>query len=411
MLEQYYKILGLSPDIDEKGLKKVYHKLALEFHPDVNTAPNAHENFLEICEAYEIILSRINSDTHIFTSQPEEEDLANYEEILKEARARATERARMKYEKVKAEKEFFENNLIFVSLRYIGNYLAVPFSIGLVVFPIIVAWKEGLQMFFGLFFFWVIGAVIIMHIYSKRKTWFHPGKININRKDILDFLTIEKRDESKESCFFSKKRVANSTPFHFTLFLVRDIKLKNYGVAMHSVAYKRKYKEVIIPRSYKANLLHFTLSFLKPILFISGLFILPVPSFPWRFALSICMTLLVANTVLFVGRTKSKTGFLLTPFMLLKLSIWIIIMISQTTLYPGLVLFSTNRLLGIILLMLFFLDLVLDLALRIFPFYKMMYIPILKQPGKIKTLFKEGYQNYLDIPVWSTIYPLFRYLI
>ena len=412
MLEQYYKILGLSSNIDEKSLKKAYHKLALEFHPDVNPAPDAHEKFLEICEAYEIILFRINSDTHIFVSQPEEkeEDLANYEEILKEARERATERARMKYEKIKAEKEFFESNPVFVILRYVGNYLAIPFSLGLILLPIVIASQEGIHMFFGLFFFWIIGAVIIMHVYSKRKTWFHPGKLNVEWKDVLNFLSIEKRDNAKERCFFAKNRIANSTAFHFTLFQVRDIQLKNYGAAMHSVGYKRKYKEIIVPRSYKANFLHFTLSFLKPLLFILGLFFLPIHSFPWRFAFSLSLTLVMANGILFLSKTKSKTGFLLTPFMIIKLAIWIFVIISQTTMYSGLVLFSTNRLIGFILLMLFFLDMVLDLLLRIFPFYKKMYIPILEQPGKIKNLFEEGYQNYLDIPIWSTIYPLFRYL-
>ena len=412
MLESYYKILGLSFDANEKSLKKAYHKLALKIHPDVNPAPNAVKKFQELCEAYEIILSRINTDTRIFVSQVEEEveDLVDYEDILKEARERATERARMKYEKVKAEKEFFESHPLFVILRYIGNYLAIPFSLGLILFPIIRAYQEGFHMFFGLFFFWIIGGVIVMHIYSKRETWFHPGKISLSWADIVIFFHIEKTSAAKEKCFFSKNRMANSTAFQYTLFQVRDIKLKNYGAAMHSVGYKRKYKEVIIPRSYKAYLLHFILSIVKPIIFVLGIIFFPIPSILWRITFSFCFVLLIENLILFISRTKSKTGFLLTPFIILKFSLWIIIMISQTTLYPGLVLFSTNILLAIVLLMLFFLDLVLDLLLRIFPFYKKMYRPLLKQPGKAGKLFEEGYQNYLDIPIWTSIYPFFRYL-
>jgi len=412
MLESYYKILGLSLDADEKSLKKAYHKLALKIHPDVNPDTDAVKKFQELCEAYEIILSRINSNTQIFVSQPEEEgdDLVDYEEIIKKARERATARARMRYEKVKAEKEFFESHPLFVVLRYIGNYLAIPLSFGLIFFPIIAAFQEGIHMFFGLFFFWIIGGVLIMHINSKKETWFHPGKINITWHEIISFFHIEKREVAKEACFFSKNRMANSTAFHYTLFQVRDIQLKNYGAAMHSVGYKRKYKEVIIPRSYKAYLLHFILSIIKPIIFVLGLIFFPIPSFIWRIAFSFCLVLIIENLILFIGRTKSKTRFLLTPFVLIKISLWIIIILSQTTLYSGLVLFSTNILFAIVLLMLFFLDLVLDLTLRIFPFYKKMYRPLLKQPGKIENLFEEGYQNYLDIPIWTTIYPFFRYL-
>jgi len=51
----YYKVLGLSSTASKEEIKKAYRKLALEFHPDKNKSPDAHEKFIEINEAYLIL--------------------------------------------------------------------------------------------------------------------------------------------------------------------------------------------------------------------------------------------------------------------------------------------------------------------------------------------------------------------
>ena len=40
---------------------------------------------------------------------------------------------------------------------------------------------------------------------------------------------------------------------------VRDIQLENHGPFMHSVGYKRKYHEIVVPRSAHAYRVHFFL--------------------------------------------------------------------------------------------------------------------------------------------------------
>jgi molecular chaperone DnaJ len=52
-MKNYYEILGVSKDASLDEIKKVYRKLALEYHPDRN--PQGTDKFKEIAEAYETL--------------------------------------------------------------------------------------------------------------------------------------------------------------------------------------------------------------------------------------------------------------------------------------------------------------------------------------------------------------------
>ncbi len=54
--KDFYKILGVSKDVSEAELKKVYRKLARQFHPDSNSGDaKAESRFKEISEAYSVL--------------------------------------------------------------------------------------------------------------------------------------------------------------------------------------------------------------------------------------------------------------------------------------------------------------------------------------------------------------------
>ncbi|GAA4903172.1 molecular chaperone DnaJ [Stackebrandtia albiflava] len=55
MAKDYYAILGVARDATPDDLKRAYRKLAREFHPDVNPAPEAQEKFKEINAAFEVL--------------------------------------------------------------------------------------------------------------------------------------------------------------------------------------------------------------------------------------------------------------------------------------------------------------------------------------------------------------------
>jgi molecular chaperone DnaJ len=54
-VSEFYTLLGISRDASETELKKAYRKLAMEYHPDRNSSPQAEARFKEITEAYEVL--------------------------------------------------------------------------------------------------------------------------------------------------------------------------------------------------------------------------------------------------------------------------------------------------------------------------------------------------------------------
>lgn len=54
--KDYYQILGVDKNADEKEIKKAFRKLARKYHPDVNpNDPQAENRFKDINEAYEVL--------------------------------------------------------------------------------------------------------------------------------------------------------------------------------------------------------------------------------------------------------------------------------------------------------------------------------------------------------------------
>jgi molecular chaperone DnaJ len=54
-VRDYYEVLGVPRDADEKTIKDAFRKLALQYHPDRNKAPDAEARFKEIAAAYAVL--------------------------------------------------------------------------------------------------------------------------------------------------------------------------------------------------------------------------------------------------------------------------------------------------------------------------------------------------------------------
>ena len=51
----YYQILNIKKNSSQDEIKKAYRQAAIFWHPDKNKSSNAHEKFVQISEAYEIL--------------------------------------------------------------------------------------------------------------------------------------------------------------------------------------------------------------------------------------------------------------------------------------------------------------------------------------------------------------------
>ncbi len=59
-IQDYYAILGVSPEAHSEDVKAAYRRAARRFHPDVNTNPGAAAQFRDIAEAYDVLGSDTN---------------------------------------------------------------------------------------------------------------------------------------------------------------------------------------------------------------------------------------------------------------------------------------------------------------------------------------------------------------
>lgn len=55
MKRDYYEVLGIARDADDRTIKRAYRKLAMDYHPDRNPGAEAEEKFKEASEAYEVL--------------------------------------------------------------------------------------------------------------------------------------------------------------------------------------------------------------------------------------------------------------------------------------------------------------------------------------------------------------------
>jgi DnaJ-class molecular chaperone len=63
-LKNYYNILGIHYTATDNEIKKAFRQNALYWHPDKNKSLNANEKFIEIYEAYNILIDPKKRDVY-----------------------------------------------------------------------------------------------------------------------------------------------------------------------------------------------------------------------------------------------------------------------------------------------------------------------------------------------------------
>ncbi|WVQ85189.1 hypothetical protein IAT38_007354 [Cryptococcus sp. DSM 104549] len=55
LAESFYSVLGVKKDASDGDIKKAYRKLSKKYHPDINPDEAAHEKFIDVSKAYEVL--------------------------------------------------------------------------------------------------------------------------------------------------------------------------------------------------------------------------------------------------------------------------------------------------------------------------------------------------------------------
>ncbi|MCK5134724.1 MAG: J domain-containing protein [Bacteroidales bacterium] len=407
--KDYYKVLGLLRGASEKQIKFAYRKLALKYHPDRNQTTGARQKFQEITTAYDHLMSH---------PEPAEDEASSYEdqvarEVLRRERERMQKQARARREKKRQEEEFFNrpewhDPILF--LRYILRIFTLLFATTAIVFPILLAIFGDPASLTGTFFFLVVGAFLMIYMYQHRSSWFRLGRFKTRWKDMAGFIKMEQGHPSIDHCCYSRNYMANGKSYRIELLKTVDIKIRSYGALNHEAKYKNKFKRVVIPRSVRAHFFHRISSVVKVISIFSCLLFFPVESILWRFLAGMVSGGILSSILLGIAGVRSMVSYLLTPGLLIKALIWLFALFKISILGPGFNIQTTGIVYIVVAGLLFLLDMVFDLIMGFFPFYPWLFRPLVRQGTILNSLYREGYQNYQELPVYSVLFPLYKWL-
>ncbi len=395
--KDYHKILGLKKDAGPDDIKRAYRQLAKKFHPDINKAPDAHDQFIKITEAYEILINRDLHEFYSFRETTRDNGFmrAQYEKAREEARESAHRYARMKYEKFIQEQEAFKKSGwhdLILTLRYVLRILVFPIIAFLIVMPLVS--EEVSQHPSGYVMFWLLAFILILFVVNNWKTYLKIDDYYYRLSDIKKLIS-DSGKELQKDCFYCPGQRAMAYPHKVSLFRVKNIQLKSYGgLYGRSAGISRSMKTIAIPRSKKAFTLHMASSLIKiAMLFLCVLLIQSKPLANLSIPAGVISGSILSWLFLRVFNTHPKVSYLLSYGMIIKIVIWVI----------NLYFFGTYA------LILLFFDPMIEAILRQLSGDR-LFIPLLKQHPSLDKLFRKRYQIYLELPVWSVINPFFRWI-
>lgn len=416
-MKDYYSILEISTDSTNTDIRKAYRRLAKKYHPDINKSENAHERFIEISEAYEILINQkqnkegytnVTSENQSYTDNQASEE---FERFRQEAREKARQRAKMRYEEFKKQDEAFKiSGLYDIGLSINYTFRLLVLLIPLLIVYLTIYWiliNKAVYYSPVLVLFWIINIFLIHYLIKNRGKYLKIGRFYYTFSDIKRFFTELK--DTGHKCYYCPSKSADSKPYKIDLLKLKDLKVQSRGFRQHNVNYINENVTILIPRSRKALIIHSFNVVIKIVSILSCLVFLDISSFVWRLIIGISLGGLLSSLILLITWTKSNVSYLFSYGTLFRVGVWIfiIVLISHFSIEPFNIATSDYIYLVITAIVLF--DCLL-MQLVNFAFGKYSSKPITMQYTDANQKFNNGYRVYNDVTVISVVYPLFKWI-
>lgn len=395
--KDYHKVLDISRDVGAAEIKQAYRNMAKKFHPDINDSPDAHLRFIEITEAYEILMNRDLHEYYIHREKGRDSEFmrAQYEKARREAQESAERYARMKYEKFRQEQEAFKKSGwhdLILTLRYVMRVLAFPIIGIFIALPLISEHVSAHPS--GYVMFWLFALIVVIFIMYNWKNYL---KIDAYYYHISDLGKLWKESSiiTETECYYCPGEKAMLYPYKIYLFRILSMQAQTFGDHYgRKAGSKREHKTIRIPRSRKAFTVHAFISIIKiSVLILSLVFITEIPFARFSLPIGLVLGAAVSNIILLATGTRPKVSYLISYGMLIKFIVWVILI----------------GFFGSYAFIFLFFDPMLEALLRLISKDR-LFIPVSKQYPPLNILFHKQFQLYMELPVLSVISPLFKWL-
>ena len=159
-----YALLRLSPNASLDEIKQAFRLRAKQLHPDHNPSPDAHDQFIRLHEAYELL-------TRKRPVQSEDNPRAERDDRMERSRKAAANYARMKYEEYLRETELYHQSpyawifkILYYGLFFIYLFSAMVFA----CIPLVLI-GYGIQWFLLSCPLWILSFFTFAYAYQWKK--------------------------------------------------------------------------------------------------------------------------------------------------------------------------------------------------------------------------------------------------
>ncbi len=413
-MKDYYAILKLEKHAGEAEIRQAYRELAKKYHPDINKMPDAHEKFIEISEAYEFLIKHHKqynkaykkSSTHAET--PSEDTFRRYSS---EAREKAQRQARMRYEEFKKQHEAFQEsgiNDLAILFKLSFRIIILPIILVLATLPVYLAVIVEWQLIFLFIVAWPFAGILIWYIHDNRNNYFTPGEWYYTPNRIKQIFT--RLNSSGQQCFYDPGKKADSKPYKIEFLKLKDVKVGSEGFRQHRINYINDTKEVFIPRSHKALIVHTINTGIKILSIIACLLFLDISSLVWRFILGMFTGGLVSGTLLLITHTRSSISYLYNLNTIIRVCIWIIsIALVSRFKFNTFDIAPSDFIIFVVMSIILFDCFIMQLIDSLMGTKKAAK-PVVRQYSEINQAIENGYRVYNDVIIISVVYPVFKWI-